>query len=189
MTLHFRRANGRSMVLSAALVLGALAPCWAQGWKSFSPAGAGFSVSLPGTPKSERNVSKDEDGTQTTDQDYELESASMLLKIGYQEHDAQFARLINTSNLLDEVTQAALKAMGGAASRAKPRQITLDGFEGRDVSTKIAEDGQQSTIRLRVFWAGRRLYMQMAAFSDSATDKAGSSRFIDSLKLLKPQPK
>lgn len=142
---------------------------------------------MPGAPKAERKVSKDKDGAQTVDQDYELETAEALFKIGYQEHDAQMARGLDIAALLDEVAKAAVKEMGG--QNVKPRPVTLNGFPGRDVTAQVDQGGETGTVRLRVFWAGRRLYLQMAAFADSPQNKADADKFVSSLKLLKPQPK
>lgn len=190
MNFHRRpRASHAALLAPAALVLAFSSSATAQGsqeWQAFAPRNGGFSVSLPGSPKAERKVSK-EGGSQTVDQDYELETDTSLFKIGYQEYDARSAKLVKVDELLDEVSKAAVGEMGG--KNARPSKVSLNGFPGREVAAKIEEGGHSGTVRLRVFWAGRRLYMQLAAFADSPHASTDAARFISSLRLLKPQPK
>jgi hypothetical protein len=53
---------------------------------------------------------------------------------------------------------------------------------------KEDKDQDKGTIRLRVFWAGRRLYLAMAAFPDGASAARDAERFHSSLRLLKAHP-
>lgn len=149
-------------------------------WKKFAPKDGGFSILLPGTPKEERKVHKDPDGTTTTDQDYTLETSDRLYMIGYQEHDATVAKLINASALLDEMVKTVAKEAGGTLR--KQSKITLNGFAGREVVATIAGSG---TIRFRVFWTGRRLYTAMAAFPNSPGGLRDAARFLGSMTLAK----
>jgi hypothetical protein len=155
-------------------------PVLAQ-WKKLAPPKGGFSVMMPGTAKATRKVEKDKDGTQTVDQQYELERDNILLNVGYQEYDARAARLVNGKELLNEVTSEMLKSMG--AQGAKSREVTLNGFAGREVSADV--DG--ATMKMRAYWAGRRMYFQLAVYNGSS--KATATRFLSSLRLSKPQPR
>ena len=171
-----------------ALLIAAAALCngvaHAAPWKTFSPKDAGFTVELPGTPKSERKVDKDADGSVTINQDYTLESDDNLFMVGYQEHEAAFGRLIKPDALLDEVEKSVIKSNGGAVKAQG--KIVMATFPGREVTMATADKG---TVKLRVLWTGTRLYMMIVAYPNTPRAARDANRAFDSYELLKSQPK
>lgn len=195
MTTHFRtrrafpgvsglRALG-VLALSAAPLASA---AWgAPAWKKLAPRGGGFSVLMPSAPKAERKVSKEQDGTQVVDQSYESENDSGSFNIYIQEHDAAVVRLINTAAVLEESLREGAKEVG--TKNVKLKSVTLNGFVGREGTVPFSEGGVKGTVRMRAFWAGRRMYVQTAGYVAQGRGKTDADRFMASFKLLRPQPK
>ena len=179
--------------LGAATSLSSIEPAQAQStsaapttkagaWKSFSPRNAGFVVSMPGVPKSERKESKDKDGTRTLDQDYTLDAPNLMMMVGYQQYEARAARLVDKNTLLDEVAQEIVRGLGAQVRSRK--KIAQNGFPAREVAAVV----EGAVVRMRVMWAGRRLYLAMVVHPGSGQEARDANRFLSSLRLLKAQP-
>jgi hypothetical protein len=152
-------------------------------WKTIAPKNANFSVSLPGTPKATKNVDKDKDGSVTTDYDWSLEQGVNFYMVGYQEHPASTAKLMNGDALLDEVVKSMMGESKGKITRQK--KIALSGFPGREV---MATTPDGVALAAKLFWAKNRLYLLMGGHptKDAAAAK-NTNTFLQSFKLqVKP---
>jgi hypothetical protein len=173
----------RSQSFGVCAVAGALLfsaqSAFAAPWKTVAPKGAGFSVSMPGTPKASKTVDKDKDGSITTDYDWTLETDTSLFMVGYQEHPAATARLLNGEALLEEVVKGMMGAKGKILSNKK---VTLNGFPGREVKA-TADEGV--LLNAKLYWVKNRLYMVMAGIPKNAVATKHATKFLQSFKLTK----
>ncbi len=151
---------------------------FAAPWKTLSPKGGQFSVSMPGTPKASKTVDKDKDGGITTDYDWTLETDTSLYMVGYQEHPAATARLLNGDALLEEVVKGMMADKGKILSNKK---VTLAGFPGREVK---ADAGEGVQLNAKLYWVKNRLYMVMAGSPKNAAAAKNANTFLQSFKLL-----
>lgn len=155
------------------------APALAQ-WKKLAPAKLGFSVSMPGTFKVTRESKKNADGTPFVFQEYQFKRGDTVFLVGCMEHHTAFTAAERRKVMVDGTSTAAKSA---GATGAKFRDITLNGFPGREV-TGLA-NGKR--MQMRTYVAGRRVFFQGARFGRA--DQATTSRFFASLRLAKPQPR
>jgi hypothetical protein len=159
----------------------------ASDWKEFSPPGEGFRILMPGRPAASNPPMIGAPGTYRS---YRVELGS---------GDAEF--IVGCADIPREqlptvpLDQRFVGAREGMLSNSPPgckltdeREISLDGYPGRQFVLRVPFQGQYVT---RLYIVDTRLYMLLAGGSWIKPDKGDAQKFFDSFALEsvpKPAP-
>ena len=164
-------------------------------WKVISPAGAGFSVALPGAPDRKQEAVASIAGEVPAVR-YEAGAGPALYAVGYIEYPAAATR--DPKRLLDATRDAIVAQSKG--DLLSQRRVTLGRYPGRDFEAAIplprpavAGDAKSEEpkkdqpgtgrLRCRIYLVGRRVYQLTAAGPRGAEDEEQIEEFFKSFKL------
>ena len=135
---------------------------------AFAPAGAGFSVQMPGTPQERTNPN----GTHM----YAAQVGKLAYIVGY--HDLP-PRVRPTASIRERVFDASRDAMTGqgGAKLLGEQDTTLDGHPGREMKLKTREG---YFMQLKTAFNGSRLYQVSVVTPMDESTAPEIKRFIDS---------
>lgn len=182
----------RRKIAAAALAL--LAACGAacagadfSDWKPFTPEGAAFTVSMPGTPVREHHLTTNPRGNLETDI-YSMDLAGGgFLTIT----DAVLPPGLNLEADATETLESSLARIVESASGRVlySRDVTISGYRARevdvDVPTSVVDGGGR--LRARVVLAGPRLYELIGVVPNRRTAEVELAHFLDSFSLREPR--
>ncbi len=145
-------------------------------WREFQLPSGGFTVSLPGEPRSLTQTS-DMASAQGNNRVFTLEAEGINYIITDSELtlDLTDARAIQAA--LDNGRDQAVTGSGGTLE--SERNITLGGYAGREMRVKLAGE----YLRARAYVANRRLYQLIVVTSPSLVDSPSVTRFFCSFRL------
>ncbi len=181
-------AGIRRRIAAAALTLVAATSASCAGadfsaWKPYSPEGAAFTVSMPGTPVKEHQLAKNPRGNLETDI-YSLDLAGGgFLTIT----DAVLPPGLNLEAGAAEMLESSLARIVESASGRVlySRDVTISGYAAREVDvevpTSVVEGGGR--LRARVVLAGPRLYEHIGVLPNRRTAEVELAHFLDSFTL------
>jgi flagellar basal body-associated protein FliL len=151
------------------------------GWKALSPAGAGFSVDLPGTPKEQKSSQSTAAGNIDI-YFYQLttNSGAMLYQVGYNDYPEGLIQAGAEGQLLDAAMQGGVKAVNGKVVSEK--NLTLNGFPGKEAKVSVTSPTTGEFI-IRIFLVENRMYQLMSGGTSGKIDQTGMDRFLKSFKL------
>lgn len=136
-------------------------------WVRVAPAGADFSVMMPGKPKEETKG----------DSEYSSHSFSVMTDISvYLVEIGNYAPHVK----IDPATELAgnrdnfVKGIDGKLIESK--EIVLDGHSGLEFTA----ENSHSLARCRVYVSGKRVYMLVAGVTKNQDDSANVNRFLAS---------
>lgn len=146
------------------------------GWREFSLPAGRFSVLMPGTPKTTRRTIRTEIGDVAATRYTTTDAANVTYDVLLNDYPKAGIARANTQKLLDSVRDGLVYQTQGRLVSEKP--ITLANFPGRD--QEIA--GANGThYRVRLVWAGTRLYQIMAV--TPGTPRPDANLFFDSFRI------
>ena len=156
-------------------------------WKPYSPDGAAFTVSLPGTPIKEHQLAKNPRGNLPTDI-YSLDLADGgFLTIT----DAVLPSGLNLEAGAQEMLDSSIDRIVESASGRMlyTREVTISGYTARevdvDVPTSVVNGGGR--LRARVVLAGPRLYEIVGVLPNRKTAEVELAHFLESFTLREPR--
>jgi hypothetical protein len=157
------------MYLLAALVLGQPA------WRTFEPAGAGFSVRLPGTASEKKQAPPGKDGPRPRVFVCAVKDGAYVISVtDFGEREGSDERRL--SNARD----GAVDSVKGKL--VHERKIKLDGHAGRELWIESEKAGM---IHTRLYAVDARLYQTLALGPKKFVETKDTVRFLDSFKLSK----
>lgn len=141
--------------------------------KTFAPAGAGFSVSMPGKPKARVNPN----GAHM----YAVQVGKLAYIVGY---DDIPQRIKLTDKVRERIFDASRDMMvkKGGAKVLSEHEATLDGHPGRELAIKTREGYY---MRLRTAFSGSRLYQVSVVTPMDHSDAPEIDAFINSFRFVK----
>lgn len=170
-------------MLCLALTALAVGPTAAQGWENFSPADAGFSVSMPGKPTASNQEVPTASG-QIINHLYMLQLEQSVYIVTYADFPRPTSDPAMIKAMLDRARDSATKATGGELKDEK--EIKLDGNPGREWFVRFPS----SLARARAYWVrNQRLYqaiVMMPEGKDADAERAREAmmaKFLDSFAL------
>ena len=145
-------------------------------WVLFEPAGGGFSVSMPGTPKTETETKPSDLGPYTSNL-FTVTAGDVIYLIGYV--DYQPTVRLDVQGEIAATRDKFLKAVNGTLVAEK--KITLDGHSGLEFTADI---GTSHFVTSKVYVVGQRPY-QILAVTRKGADQTDANKFLSSFKLSK----
>jgi hypothetical protein len=149
----------------------------AQGneWVKLEPAGAGFSIMMPGKAKEEVQPSVD-----FTLHMYDADTANGIYMAGY----GDYAPRIHLDPVGELVANRDNFLKGLNARLIESKNISLDGHAGLEFTGESSDNFFKS----RVYLIGNRVYQIAVAIDSSKDDSANINRFFNSFAFTKPDP-
>ena len=145
-------------------------------WELFEPKGGGFSVSMPGTPKTETETKPSELGPYTSNL-FTVTAGGNIYLVGYV--DYQPSVRLNVQGEINATRDKFLKAVNGTLVAEK--NITLDGHSGLEFTANI---GTTHFVSSKVYVVGQRPF-QILAVTRQGADQTDANKFLSSFKLSK----
>jgi hypothetical protein len=152
-----------------------------DGWQVFSPAGAGFTVKLPGEPKKTARALEVPGGTINLTL-YGIERNGLVCFISVTECSPGVLKQ-NANEVLDDARDNGVKKSGGTLR--EERKIKLNEFPGREMTIDLPDSKLRGggIFKSRVYLVGRTHY-QVAAMSTIANENPNVQRaFLNSFQL------
>jgi hypothetical protein len=143
--------------------------------KPFAPAGAGFSVNMPGKPKHSETTHKSFVGA-VQENAYTVNSGGATYTASVSDLPGMAVALGGTGHILDKAKEGLLKESGG--SETSFAKTSLGGYEGRELSYSLPSGGSG---KARLYLVDKRLYVIVGAGPESAGPAI--DRFVNSFKL------
>lgn len=157
-------------VLVGALIAGA-ATAQGEKPKEFKPAKGGFSVRMPGTPKSQVN-----EGVTI----HTAQKDSVLYIVGHGDYPEATIKAKGADGVLDADRDSFARSVNGKVVSEKKE--TLDGNPGRNI--RISTDSG-AHFQVREFLVGRRLFQVVTGGAKEALESQAARDFHASFKLVK----
>lgn len=161
----------RLLVSALAVALIGAAGVAQEDAKEFKPAKGGFSVMMPGTPKSQES-----DGVVI----YTLQKDPLIFVVGYGDYDPNLVKQKGADAVLNADRDSFVKSVSGKIESQKKE--TLEGNPGLNVRITTPNGAH---FLLREFLVGKRLFQVVTGGPKSAVDSEPSKRFHASFKLVK----
>ncbi|MCE9624451.1 MAG: hypothetical protein K8R69_03195 [Deltaproteobacteria bacterium] len=143
----------------------------------FSPDGEGFSVNMPGKPKTSKETHKSFVGA-VHETSYTVSSGGVTYTASVSELPGAAVALGGTGTILSKARDGLLKDAGGTETAFN--NITIGGKEGRQLLYDTASGSGQAKLTLN----DKKLYIVVAAGPKAAT--AAITRFVNSFQLTSP---
>lgn len=190
----------RALILCAALAACVAAPGAAQdkapppraveetesAWKKLAPAGAGFTVLIPGTAAAQTSAVPTAAG-ELQNHIFTLETPLAAYIVSYVEFPKPVTDPDQIKFLLDRGRDGGLK--GGESTLRSEKEIKIDGYSGRELV--MAMQGKL-VGHARLYWVGRRLYQTVIVMNDTPANASSAalklrgdvvSKFLNSFAL------
>ena len=176
-----RLAAGLALAAAATLVLLAPRPAGAGGaeWTELAPAGGGFTVMLPGTPReSSMDVSTDLGTIKATTYTLEL-AGDHAYMIVHSDFPREAMKQVKSDAILDSARDGAVANVKGKLKSEK--KIKLGFSPGRALVVE-SSDGSL-LLNARVYLVKERLYQAIVVNARAKVVQADVDRFLGSFKL------
>ena len=146
------------------------------GWREFQIPAGRFKVLLPGVPKTSRQTIRTEIGNVASTRYTVTDSANVTYDVLINDYPAAGVSKANPQKLLDGARDGLVYQTKGRIMEDK--HITVAGFPGRD---QVIVRGDGTHYRIRLVWAGSRLYQVMAV--TPGEPRADAKIFFDSFQI------
>jgi hypothetical protein len=150
-------------------------------WKEFTSEEGRFSILLPRTPRQT---------VETVDTPVgEIDEYAFTVihgNITYIASYSDYPRNVLTSDpqaILDAFRNSAVASVEGKL--LNERSISIDGYLGRELKIKIADDADTAIVRLRIYLVGNRLYYIYTLAPEERASSPSVDKFLDSFKLVR----
>ena len=143
-------------------------------WSEYKPAGAGFSIQMPGTPKLSTNSVETSLGPIEA-YNAVVDFGNIAYYVSYNNYPAAHVQKYSAQQILDGVRNGQIKDK----TLVSERPITINGRQGRELQIITANFGMLSRIVL----VGTRLIQTIYIGAPGSETSADARRFADSLAL------
>jgi serine/threonine protein kinase len=150
-------------------------------WETFSPAGQGFSVRLPGQPRTVTRKQQTKRG-EVEQTEHTLSATPFHYSVTYADFPGKLIQKDEVDEALDMARDGAVKAVEGARLREYKR-VELDGHPGRELVIEIKDGEKSATIRGRFYLVKQRLYQVLVAGNTADMKRAEVAYYLDSFRL------
>ncbi|HET9404137.1 MAG TPA: hypothetical protein VFO57_06120 [Burkholderiales bacterium] len=147
------------------------------GWKEVAIPAGRFKVLMPGAPKTSRQTIRTDIGNVAATRYTVTDNANVTYDVLFNEYPAAGVAKVNPQKLLDSARDGLLYQTKG--KMVSEKHITLSGFPGRE---QIIMSGEGTHYRVRLAWAGNRLYQVMAV--SPGKPRPDAELFFDSFQIV-----
>jgi hypothetical protein len=155
-----------------------------QQWVEYRPAGAGYRIEMPGTPKvSTRELQHKIGRLKLTEAEIEL--GDEYLSVSYVDMPPERMTNSNVNSILDGARDGAISGMaidGNKATLRSERRLIMSGYPARHLIADVPGLRLVSVMRI-VLVGNRQITASFAGFSGSEM-RPEVARFIDSFVVL-----
>jgi hypothetical protein len=146
-------------------------------WKTVSPEGGGFSISMPGTPKP---MQQSVNTAAATIKVYVnlLDLGSTAYTVMYSDYPADVIAQSNPQTMFNNARDNMLKNQSGKL--LNERAISLNGHPGKELKVSLPNN---IIMIARMYLVKQRLYQAIAGTSPDRQSSPDINRFLDSMKL------
>jgi serine/threonine protein kinase len=152
-------------------------------WETFSPAGQGFSVRLPGQPRTVTRKQQTMRG-EVEQTEHTLSATPFHYSITYADFPGKLIQKDEVDEALDLARDGAVKAVKGAKLREYTR-VELDGHPGRELVIEITDGEKSATLRGRFYLVKQRLYQVLVAGNTADMKRPEVAYFLRSFRLTR----
>jgi hypothetical protein len=152
-----------------------------EGWQSFSPPAGRFAVLLPGEPKAAKTVSETQRGPIQT-HTFTIEVGPNTYAVSWFDLPGVLPRGPQIRATLDGGQKGLLDKLG-RVKVLKDKEISIDGFPGKEVVVENAE--RHYTLTARLYLVGQRIYTLLASAPLGQDDAPDVRVFFGSFRLLR----
>jgi hypothetical protein len=167
-------------ILGIALVLQRDRLSGEANWREFTSEEGRFSILVPRTPRETTETVETPVG--------EIDEHSFIVIHGSITYIASYSDY--PQNVLTSDPQAVLDAFRNSAVTSvdgkllSERSISINGYLGRELKIKIADDSDTAIVRLRIYLVGNRLYYIYTLALEERASSSSIDKFLNSFKLL-----
>ncbi len=181
-----RRGGLDNLSLPSTAARAASASASVDAWQTFTPEGAGFSVSLPGLPEERARPGRGSSRPTTQFRNYKLASGGLKYEIG--RTDQLPEQLVSQPDYMERFFAGASQGITAALAQenqqvryklVSEQTISLDGYEGREY--EFAAEGHRAVARL--FLVERSVYGLSVIGPKSEMTPERVERFLNSFAL------
>lgn len=181
-----RRGGLDNLSLPSTAARAASASAGVDTWQTFTPEGAGFSVSLPGLPEERARPGRGSGQPTTQFRNYKLASGGLKYEIG--RTDQLPEQLLSQPDYMEKLFAGASHSITIALAqenqqirytRVSEQIISLDGYEGREY--EFAAEGYRAVARL--FVVERSIFALCVIGPKSEMTPERVERFLNSFAL------
>lgn len=150
-------------------------------WKEFTSEEGRFSILMPRTPRQT---------VETVDTPVgEIDEYAFTVihgNITYIARYSDYPRNVLTNDpqaILDAFRNSAVASVEGKL--LDERSISIDGYLGRELKIKIADDADTAIVQIRIYLVGNRLYYIYTLAPEERASSPSVDKFLDSFKLVR----
>ena len=147
------------------------------GWKEVAIPAGRFKVLMPGAPKTSRQTIRTDIGNVVSTRYTVTDAAQVTYDVLFNEYPAAGVAKTNPQKLLDGARDGLLYQTKGRMVAEK--HLTFANLPGRD---QIIMDEKGTHYRVRLLWAGNRLYQIMAV--SPGKPRPDADLFFDSFQIV-----
>jgi hypothetical protein len=150
-------------------------------WKEFTSEEGRFSILQPRTP-TQTTETIDTPVGEIDEHAFTVIHGNITYLVSY----SDYPRNVLTSDpqaVLDAFRNSAITSVEGKLLSERP--ISIDGYLGRELEIKIADDPDTAMVRLRIYLVGNRLYYVYTLAPEERASSPNVGKFLDSFKLVR----
>jgi hypothetical protein len=153
-------------------------------WETIAPPDGGFSVRMPGQPRTEKKKEETQRGP-VERIEFTLRASPFHYTVAYADFPGQLIQGRQVDKALDLARDGALSAVKGAKLR-EYRPVALAGHPGREMIIEVEDGGKEISLRARFYLVKQRLYQVMVAADTVDVKRPELDYYLDSFQLTKP---
>jgi hypothetical protein len=181
-------AYAAGVIVITALILGiALFLQWKQltgkaSWKEFTSEEGRFSILLPRTPR-QTTETVDTFIGEIDEHSFTVIHGNITYIVSYSDYPQNVLSASNPRAILDSFSDSAVTSIEGKL--LSERSTSLNGYLGRELKIKIADDSGTAIAQIRIYLVGNRLYYIYTLAPEERATSPSVGKFLNSFKLVR----
>jgi hypothetical protein len=151
-------------------------------WKEFTSQEGRFSILLPRTPR-QTTETVDTPVGEIDEHTFTTIHGNITYIVSYGDYPQNALSAGNPQAILDSFGDGAVTSIEGKL--LSKRSISLDGYLGRELKIKIADDSDTAIAQIRIYLVGNRLYYIYTLAPEERASSPSVDEFLDSFKLVR----
>ncbi|MBN1811315.1 MAG: hypothetical protein JXA14_05735 [Anaerolineae bacterium] len=151
-------------------------------WKEFTSEEGRFSILLPRTPR-QTTETVDTPVGEIDERSFTVIHGSITYIVSYSDYPQNVLSAGDPQAILDSFSDSAVTSIEGKL--LSERSISLDGYLGRELKIKIADDSDTAIAQIRIYLVGNRLYYIYTLAPEERASSPSVDKFLNSFKLVR----
>jgi hypothetical protein len=152
------------------------------GWKEFTSGEGRFSILLPRTPR-QTTETVDTPVGEIDEHSFTVIHGNITYIVSYSDYPQNVLSTGDPQAILDSFSDSAVTSIEGRL--LSERSISLNGYLGRELKIKIADDPDTTIAQIRIYLVGNRLYYIYTLAPEDRASSPSVDRFLNSFKLVR----